>query len=71
MTTKAEFYFGLLSFLIIAFVIPLLVTAMDLSGLLFLVYLYLPIGAALMLHALYCEEKKYLGTNASKGEGSE
>ncbi len=65
MTTKTEFYLGLFSSLIVAFIIPLIVTALECSVLLFLVYLYLPAGVGLIAHALYEEERKHLSPEDS------
>lgn len=67
LSTRVEFYFGLLSLLLVAFIIPLIVTALECSALLFLAYLYIPVGVAFILHALYEEEKKFLSTS----EGSQ
>ncbi|MFP4641605.1 MAG: hypothetical protein ACLFPU_05450 [Dehalococcoidia bacterium] len=71
MSTKTEFYLGLFSSLIVAFIIPFIVTVLECSALLFLIYLYLPAGVALILHAIYEEEKRYLGTDKSGENSSE
>lgn len=70
MTTRMEFYLGLFSSLIVAFIIPFIVTVFECSALLFLLYLYLPAGIGLMVHAFYEEEREYLGTDPG-GNSSE
>ena len=51
-SAEVEFLLGLLSILLVAFLIPLIVSIADSSSWPFLGYLYLPIGIAVTLHAL-------------------
>ena len=51
-SAEAEFLLGLLSILLVAFLIPLVVSIRESSSWPFLGYLYLPIGIAITLHAL-------------------
>jgi hypothetical protein len=50
-SAEAEFYLGLLTTLLVAFLIPMLVSAKESSSWPFLGYLYLPVGMGIILHA--------------------
>ena len=50
-SAEAEFYLGLLTTLLVALLIPMLVSATESSSWPFLGYLYLPVGIVIILHA--------------------
>jgi hypothetical protein len=50
-SVEAEFYLGLLTTLLVAFLIPMLVSSTHSSSWPFLGYLYLPVGMGIILHA--------------------
>jgi len=59
-STKTEFYVGLVSTMIIAFLMPLFSSAFDIGLWPFIGYLLMGATAPMIGHALYLEEKKYL-----------
>ncbi len=70
-SSQFEFYFGLISTLVVAFIIPLIVTITECSHLLFLFYIYIIPGAAMILHAFLREEKTFIEAAQQKSEEGE
>ena len=62
---EAEFYFGLLTTVAVAFLMPMLVTMGACNAWAFLGYIYLPTGIGMILHSLYRKEKEYLKISSS------
>ena len=72
MSTKTEFYVGLVSTMAVMFLMPLISSALEIGLWPFIGYLYLGVGMYFIGHAIRTEEKEYLeGKAAPEVEGGE